>query len=131
MERCFALQVEAGVDGIIVAGSLGEGPMLSMDEKLAVMQTAKSVAGKLPVLMTINDAGTREAEAMTLGDIERWAEAARLEFLLEGERVLLRDPSGIDAVHVDAIAHVLLRCLEYFGFGLADGLADGLAEGCE
>ena len=64
MERCFALQVEAGVDGLIIAGSLGEGPMLSSEEKLAVFQTAKSVAGKLPVLMTINDAGTREAEAM-------------------------------------------------------------------
>ena len=29
MERCFALQMEAGCDGIIVCGSLGEGPMLS------------------------------------------------------------------------------------------------------
>ena len=29
MERCFALQMEAGCDGIIVGGSLGEGPMLS------------------------------------------------------------------------------------------------------
>ena len=64
MERCFALQVEAGVDGLIIAGSLGEGPMLNTEEKLAVFQTAKSVSGKLPVLMTINDAGTREAEAM-------------------------------------------------------------------
>ena len=26
MERCFALQMEAGCDGIIVCGSLGEGP---------------------------------------------------------------------------------------------------------
>ena len=33
MERCFALQIDAGVDGIIVAGSLGEGPMLNNDEK--------------------------------------------------------------------------------------------------
>ncbi len=62
MERCFALQIDAGVDGIIVAGSLGEGPMLNNDEKLEVLKTAKSVAGKLPVLMTINEAGTREAE---------------------------------------------------------------------
>ena len=62
MERCFGLQIDAGVEGIIVAGSLGEGPMLSLDEKLAVMQTAKGAAGKLPVLMTINEAGTREAE---------------------------------------------------------------------
>lgn len=64
MERCFALQVEAGCDGIVVAGSLGEGPMLSDDEKLAVMQTARSVSGGKPVLMTINEAATRDAAAM-------------------------------------------------------------------
>ena len=64
MERCFALQMEAGCDGIVVAGSLGEGPMLSDDEKLAVMKTARSVAGGKPVLMTINEAATRDAAAM-------------------------------------------------------------------
>lgn len=63
MERCFALQIEAGVDGLIVAGSLGEGPMLSLEEKTEVFKVAKSVAGKLPVLITVNEAGTREAEA--------------------------------------------------------------------
>ena len=67
MERCFALLVEADVDGLIVAGSLGEGPMLSVDEKLAVLKTAKSAAGKLPVLMTINDAGTRHAKRRVRG----------------------------------------------------------------
>lgn len=64
MERCFALQMEAGCDGIIVAGSLGEGPMLSHDEKIDVLKTARKVAGKQPVLLTVNEAGTREAAAM-------------------------------------------------------------------
>ena len=64
MERCFALQMEAGCDGIIVAGSLGEGPMLSHDEKIDVLKTARKVAGKKPVLLTVNEAGTREAAAM-------------------------------------------------------------------
>lgn len=64
MERCFALQMEAGCDGIIVAGSLGEGPMLSHDEKIEVLKTARKVAGKKPVLLTVNEAGTREAAAM-------------------------------------------------------------------
>lgn len=62
MERCFALQIDAGVDGLIVAGSLGEGPMLSVEERTEVFKVARSVAGKLPVLMTVNEAGTREAE---------------------------------------------------------------------
>ncbi len=64
MERCFAFQMEAGCDGIIVAGSLGEGPMLSHDEKLDVLNTARNVAQKKPVLLTINEAGTREAEQL-------------------------------------------------------------------
>ena len=64
MERCFGLQMEAGCDGIIVCGSLGEGPMLSTDEKLDVLKTAQKVAGRKPVLLTINEAGTREAAAL-------------------------------------------------------------------
>jgi 4-hydroxy-tetrahydrodipicolinate synthase len=64
MERCFALQMEAGCDGLIVAGSLGEGPMLSHDEKLEVLATARTVAAGKPVLLTVNEAGTREAAAL-------------------------------------------------------------------
>ena len=48
MERCFGLQMEAGCDGIIVCGSLGEGPMLSLDEKLEVLKTAQGVAKGKP-----------------------------------------------------------------------------------
>ncbi|MBA3447627.1 MAG: dihydrodipicolinate synthase family protein [Pseudaminobacter sp.] len=64
MERCFSLQMEAGCDGIVVCGSLGEGPMLSHDEKLEVLSTAQKVAGGKPVLMTINEAATREGAAL-------------------------------------------------------------------
>ena len=64
MERCFALQMEAGCDGIIVCGSLGEGPMLSQDERIAVLRTAQSVTGGKPTLLTVSEAGTREACAL-------------------------------------------------------------------
>lgn len=64
MERCFALQMEAGCDGIVVCGSLGEGPMLSHGEKLDILKTARSVAGGKPVLLTINEAATRDACAL-------------------------------------------------------------------
>lgn len=64
MERCFGLQMEAGCHGFVVAGSLGEGPMLSHDEKLEVFKIARSVAGKKPVLLTVNEASTREAAIM-------------------------------------------------------------------
>ena len=61
MARCFRLQIEAGCDGLIVCGSLGEGSMLSVAERLEVLATAKSVAGRLPVLMTVAEAATRDA----------------------------------------------------------------------
>ena len=64
MERCFGLQTDAGCDGLIVAGSLGEGPMLSHDEKLDVFKTARKVAGRKPVLVTINEASTRDGAAL-------------------------------------------------------------------
>lgn len=64
MERCFALMIEAGCDGIIVCGSLGEGPMLSAGEKLDILKIARSVAGGKPVLLTVNEAATRDACTM-------------------------------------------------------------------
>ena len=64
MERCFGLQMDAGCDGIIVCGSLGEGPMLSHDEKLEVFETARKLASGKPVLMTVNEPATRDACAL-------------------------------------------------------------------
>ena len=49
MERCFGLQVDAGVDGLIVCGSLGEGPMLSHDEKLELAARNLPYVDVLPV----------------------------------------------------------------------------------
>ena len=45
MERCFALQVDGGCDGIVACGSLGEGPMLSIDEQFEVLRTTRKIAG--------------------------------------------------------------------------------------
>ena len=64
MERCFALQMAAGNAGIITCGTLGEGNMLSHDERLEVLRIAKSVTGRKPALLTISEPGTREACAL-------------------------------------------------------------------
>ncbi|MEZ5783480.1 MAG: dihydrodipicolinate synthase family protein [Rhizobiaceae bacterium] len=64
MERCFGLQIDAGCDALIVCGSLGEGPMLSHDEKIEVVEIARKVAGKRPVLLTINEAATRDGASL-------------------------------------------------------------------
>ncbi|MBA5777219.1 dihydrodipicolinate synthase family protein [Stappia sp. F7233] len=61
MERCFALQVEADVDGLIVCGSLGEAMALEAEEKLEILRLARAVAGSRPVLMTICESSTRRA----------------------------------------------------------------------
>jgi 4-hydroxy-tetrahydrodipicolinate synthase len=53
-------QIEAGVDGIILGGSLGEASTLLQDEKDALLKhTVKAAAGKVPVLMNAVDAALK------------------------------------------------------------------------
>ena len=61
MERCFAYQMDAGCHGLVACGSLGEGNMLSHEERLSVLRLCKQVTGEKPALLTISEAGTREA----------------------------------------------------------------------
>ena len=64
MERCFGLLMDAGCDGLIACGSLGEGPMLSHAERIAVLRAAKQVCGARPALLTVAEAATRDACAL-------------------------------------------------------------------
>jgi 4-hydroxy-tetrahydrodipicolinate synthase len=65
MEKHFAWQVESGVDGLIVCGSLGENSVLTVDEKVEVLRIALRVAARrLPVLMTIAEGSTAEGAAL-------------------------------------------------------------------
>ena len=62
MERCFKFQLDAGVHGLIVAGSLGEASTLEPEEKIEVLKIALRVAeGKVPVLLTVAQGSTRNA----------------------------------------------------------------------
>lgn len=61
-EKNLNAQLEAGVDGVILGGSLGEASTLDSSEKLELLKFAvKKVAGKVPVLMTIAEGSTRHA----------------------------------------------------------------------
>lgn len=60
MGRHIAWQAESGVDGIIVCGSLGEAGVLDLDEKCAILATAKA-AIDLPVIATVAETTTRAA----------------------------------------------------------------------
>jgi 4-hydroxy-tetrahydrodipicolinate synthase len=55
-------QIDAGVDGIILGGSLGEASTLTPEEKDALLKhTVGGVAGKVPVLMNIAEQSTKVA----------------------------------------------------------------------
>jgi len=63
MERCYALQVDAGIHGLITCGSLGEASTLDPEEKIEVLKTAIRVAkGRMPVLQTVSSGSTRNAQ---------------------------------------------------------------------
>ncbi len=60
-----AFQIEAGVDGIVCCGSLGEASTLTADEKLAIAAAARDeAAGRVPVILTIAEDSTRAAAAV-------------------------------------------------------------------
>jgi len=55
-------QIEAGVHGIILGGTLGEASVLSIEEKEQLVKFAvKETAGKIPVVLNIAEGSTKEA----------------------------------------------------------------------
>src|SRR5690606_20145301 len=55
-------QLEAGVEGIILGGSLGEASVLTTAEKeRLVLHAVEQVNGKVPVVVNIAEGATREA----------------------------------------------------------------------
>ena len=61
-EKNLAAQVAAGVDAVILGGSLGEASTLTNQEKLDLLKfTCDQVADKIPVVMNIAEGSTREA----------------------------------------------------------------------
>jgi 4-hydroxy-tetrahydrodipicolinate synthase len=61
-EKNLDAQVDAGIHGIIIGGSLGEASTLTLDEKeLLVKFSVKKLSGKIPVIMNIAEGSTREA----------------------------------------------------------------------
>jgi dihydrodipicolinate synthase/N-acetylneuraminate lyase len=79
MEKHFAWQIQCGVDGLIVCGSLGENSALTPAEKVEVLKLAVRVsAGRVPVLQTIAEGSTAEAIALC----ERSANAGANGFMV-------------------------------------------------
>ena len=66
-EKNLNAQLAAGVDGVILGGSLGEASVLSNDEKFDLVKfTVDKVAAKVPVIMNIAEGSTREAVKLAI-----------------------------------------------------------------
>lgn len=61
-EKNLRAQLDAGVEGVILGGTLGEASVLSNEEKFDLVKfTVDKVAGKVPVVMNIAEGSTGEA----------------------------------------------------------------------
>lgn len=61
-EKNLKAQLEAGIDGIILGGSLGEASTLTNSERETLVKyTVEKVAGKIPVVLNIAEGSTAEA----------------------------------------------------------------------
>ena len=62
MGRNIEAQLDAGIHGIVLGGTLGEASVLTLAEKEALVSfTIKKVAGKVPVILNIAEGATKEA----------------------------------------------------------------------
>jgi 4-hydroxy-tetrahydrodipicolinate synthase len=79
MERHLAIQLEAGVHGLIVLGSLGEASTLSAEEKLDIVRffAAAPRQGR-PLVACIAESSTRQACAFAVAAAEAGAEGFML-----------------------------------------------------
>src|SRR5690349_16011265 len=61
-EKNLDVQLEAGIDGIVIGGTLGEASVLTNDEKNELLKfTVGKVAGRIPVVLNIAEGATTEA----------------------------------------------------------------------
>jgi len=60
-EKGLQAQFDAGIDGIILGGSLGEASTLTTEEKETLVKLTIEKAGNLPVILNIAEGATKEA----------------------------------------------------------------------
>jgi 4-hydroxy-tetrahydrodipicolinate synthase len=72
-------QIEAGVDGLILGGSLGEASTLLQEEKMQLLATSLELAaGKIPVIVNVAEQATKVAVAVAQEAQERGADGLML-----------------------------------------------------
>ena len=61
-KKNLSAQIEAGIDGLVLAGSLGEASTLSNEEKKQLLIHAKEIVkNRLPIILNIAEQSTKEA----------------------------------------------------------------------
>ncbi len=54
-------QIDAGIDGVILGGSLGEASTLFLNEKMELLAKAKEISSELPIIINIAESSQQEA----------------------------------------------------------------------
>jgi len=90
-------QLEAGVDGVILGGSLGEASALTEDEKFALLKhTLAAVDQKIPVILNIAEQSTRKA-----------VEFAKKAYELGADGLMVLPPMRYNADEDETIAYIV------------------------
>lgn len=94
-ERNLTAQLEAGVEGIILGGTLGESSVLTSEEKETLVKfCVEKVAGAVPVVMNIAEGATREA-----------VKAAKLAKEWGAEGLMLLPPMRYKSDHRETVTY--------------------------
>ena len=98
-------QVESGVNFLVVCGTTGEAPTLSLDETLRVVElTIEAAAGRAPVLAGCTHNSTREAVAR----VRRISRVPNLAFALKTTNPPLKGhmcPVPFERIYQTSVAH--------------------------
>lgn len=91
----ISIQLQSGIDGLILGGTLGEASVLTEPEKETLVKfTIEKVAGAVPVIINIAEGSTREA-----------ARQAKLAKSWGAEGLMLLPPMRYNCDHREAITY--------------------------
>lgn len=78
LKKIIKLQVDAGVKGLVINGTTGESPTLSLEEKKNLFYFVKAeVSGKIPLIVGTGSNSTQSTIELTQ-NVERWGADAAL-----------------------------------------------------
>lgn len=92
-------QIAAGVDGLIIGGSLGESSTLTHDEKITLLEATQAETSEVPILINIAEGSTRGAI-----DLAQRAEAHGADGLMVLPPMMYKSTDQETVEHFQAVA---------------------------